>query len=328
TGLSNVVFSSSRQATAVSASVLTASPNDLIMVRSGSVPILLAFTFAWDTGVTVDYTSTAVALVLMQPSLLGATADTQKSLVPIIKADANFQALVDLITARINNGAADPLNTYVYPDIASFASLIAHGLPQQSPLAGKIFAKRLFAAVANTGLSAALDATNTDALTISNPDTVYYDVTIDGHTKLLAAKEGVVNLNYSIFPPETSSVSDKLTSFSLVNDFLRLTDAKPFQIDVSCKVNLNPLGDSGGVATWRNIVKGLSLTFDSFGISLDYTSSTKFDNFVKRYGPAFASLNTKFSVMKQNTDSIHYYARKVKALTHVMNIVIDNLPLP
>src|SRR6185369_15378548 len=327
-GLSGVALSSSRQTSTVSAAVLTASPNDLIMVRSGSVPLLLGFTFAGETGITVDYSSTAVALVLMQPSLLGATAGTQKSLVPIITADANFPALVNLITARVNNGVVDPLNTYVYPDIANYASLIAAGLPQQSPLAAKLFAKRLFALAANSGFTATLNASNPDVLTLSNPDSVYYDVTVNDRTKLLEAKDGVVNLNYSIFPPETSVVSDKTTSFSLVNDFLKPVAAQPYEIDMTCKFNLNPLVGSGGVATWRNIVKGLAIAYESLGISLDYTNSAKFENFVKRYEQAFGSVSTQFNLMKQNTDSTYYYARKIKALTHVMNIVIDNLPLP
>ena len=328
TGLPNVALSSSRQSSTLSALDVTASPNDLIMVRSGSVPILMAFTFAGESGLTVDYASTAVALVLMQPSLLGATVDTQKLLIPLIKASPNFQPLVDLITARVNNSTVDPLNTFVYPDVANLASLIIDGLPQQTPLVAKILAKRVFAATTKNGFSAAFDSSNSDILSITNPNTVYYDVTINNHTKLLEPKDGVVNLNYAFFPPETNLISDKTTSFSFINDYLKTADSKPFEINLTCKFSLNPLGGSGGAATWRNIIKGFAIAFESVGITLDYTNSAKFDSFVKRYESAFTSLNNKFSVMKQNIDSTYYYARKVKALTHVMNIVIDNLPLP
>jgi len=323
--LPNVALSSSRETTTLAATAVTTSPNDLVMVRSGSSPILLAFTFAGETGVTVDYASTAVALVLMQPSLLGATAATQESLVPLIKANVNFQSLVDLISARINKGGADPLNAYVYPDIAHYASLIVDALPQQGPLAAKLLGRRLFAQTANSGFIATLDAVDADSLILTNPTSVYYDVIVNNHARLLDAKDGVYNLNYLLFPLDTNVVADKTTSFSLVNDFFKPVETNAYEISMSCSFNMNPVN---GAATWRNIVKGLALSFESLGVPLDYASAAKFENFSKRYSAAFASLDTKLRIMKQNEQSTYFQARKVKALSHIMTIVIENLPLP
>lgn|GEM_PF-3996014 len=320
--LPKVALSSSRETTTLSATAITTSPNDLVMVRSGGTPVLLGFTYAGESGVTVDYASTAVALVLMQPSLLGATPATQQTLIPLIKANVNFQPLVDLITTRINKGVVDPLNLYVYPDLASYASLIVDSLPQQSPLAAKLLAKRLFALATNTSMTAGITG---DTLTITNPSGVYYDVVYNNSTRLLDAKDGVYNLDYLLFPLNTNVVADKTTSFSLVNDFLKPADVNSYEVGLTCRFNLNP---SNGTATWRNILKGLALSFESLGVNLDSTSSAKFDNFVKRYPTAFSSLDTKLRLLKQNKESTYYYARKVTALAHVTTIVLENLPLP
>ena len=109
------------------------------------------------------------------------------------------------------------------------------------------------------------DCSKADILSITNPKAVYYGVYINDHkgrSKILDAKGGFVNTELGFYPPHYKVLYDKTTDF----DISTLIGDKngTYDIHLTREFGLNP-NTPEGVATWMNIIKGMSLLVETIG---------------------------------------------------------------
>jgi len=270
---------------------------DVVMVRNGTDALLLSFVFGENTEkVELNAESTAIALVLLHPSLLGTITDVQQALVPEIKSLASFNKLVNKVRSLVQQDSA-PLDYWKHP------ALIIKVNDVVEELLSTVNFEVLLSSHLRKGTRApnervkrgdfVIDETAFEkgTLKITNPKAIYYSVYLDNNDvfggeeekNILEAKEGLATVDAKLFPPSLGLATTKESSFELATlNTNQLTDYKINLVqDFS---NWNP-NTPEGFATWFNMIKGLNLVLKTVGKSVTPKSKDDFDNWVKTYLP-------------------------------------------
>jgi hypothetical protein len=190
-------------------------------------PVLLGY-LSPDSGTAlINDTTTAIALIMMHPYLLGTDCADRLSVAAAARTDANFGQLVTAIDAAIAAGPTTALNPQNQPGIYQLALQIGSDALQNMALGKRLVKKNVAAAVATvTGGPTMVDDIGTDNVVFSNPKMIYYYAGIynngcsNANTEALPDQLSQVNpvngfVSVNIYPPAISAYQPQTTTYPI-----------------------------------------------------------------------------------------------------------------
>ena len=269
---------------------------DILMLRRGDKALLLGHSFRGSQQVILGAESTAVSLVLLHPTLLGLTAAEQQKVVAIIRFQPHFSALVKRLRGVLKVDQATPLDYLIHPFLGMDVNRVVEETiatpdfkAQITTIQLKEYAaerqKQQVQAVGVEKQGFAVDCQDKDGntvedcrkaenLSITNPKAIYYGAYIDpAKNDILDAKEGLINVEFGLWPPKAEFSSTKESKFNL-SRFGTGGDSYKIHLVSNYGSSWNPL-DAEGAATLMNSIKGVSLMVELAGLVPEGKSKTK-----------------------------------------------------
>jgi PKD repeat protein len=304
---------------------------DTIAVIKGDELFLMAPVFESDADVVISYETTAVAYVLMDPGLLGMSAEGQEAAVDIIKNSEYFDDLTLLIKTNIENGSAAPLDPLVYPLLSEYTVSIIQEINKSPKMRSVLYkaAEYRAAKAASLGDDQFTADVASGVMTVSNPKAVFYTAYADSDTLFdtVAAKEGLVNLSFSADWPYVGARSTEESRINLSMIHTNSDSVYPVTLVRGDAGSLLQPSTAEGAAAWYNTIKGFGLLVEGLGVKADYTNSTKLRKILYKAGDVADVIQENLSDATAIIGSVAYIAREINEQGGINDPEISNICL-